>query len=679
MPAGESATAINQRRAFLMRMVLIMWVFMLLSSGDPNARNRTHLLRGAQRRPLDQVVAEEDIKAIEELAKRNVRLLNETMSNMPDKSALFPVNISGAFTGEWKMLSNESAIVPGNDDSGFSVYSAVELNSNFSAGPGKSPFQYPKGKMKLALWSRKTKLDGLQLVRGRLDILNGVTPRQSFYVIFSAVSGFYFEKTGKLTLFLTQGYKSSHFAIEFDPKRYRDEALVRVLEEQTEEKPATRLSLMKKSLIEDLQKDVLVESANQTGTLEKSVVNKTVVSAVEESLPRVWDTDVIADSAMLRNAAHFHNYGHMSPCYFRLDMQAAERELNLSNISGESTKNKAKRMWFSGTASSTNCNITLAVNTSALEVDMDKVINKASNYAIIEMLITLLQILLLVVQLNYTSTQTRTAKVSITTIGMMAVVDVGYAFTYLSSGMFFVSLFGAFVVTAILKLVLFSVFEMRYILIIWKSRRPQEVAINRATFQRQQVYFYSRMYLCVFALLFLLWKFSSFRKFFFFVVLSFWVPQIISNMVRETPDPFHNMCLLGMTASRLFTPLYIYGCPDNFFNLIVETDVSIYDPTFCWLLVLWSIVQILVMLVQRRFGPRVLIPQRFLPAKYDYNRKIPEPLRNSDCAICMLPVNGVDIEHMLTPCNHIYHRDCLRQWLLHKMECPTCRAELPPL
>lgn len=34
---------------------------------------------------------------------------------------------------------------------------------------------------------------------------------------------------------------------------------------------------------------------------------------------------------------------------------------------------------------------------------------------------------------------------------------------------------------------------------------------------------------------------------------------------------------------------------------------------------------------------------------------------------------------MNTPCNHKFHEECLAQWMEVKLECPTCRAILPPL
>jgi len=51
-----------------------------------------------------------------------------------------------------------------------------------------------------------------------------------------------------------------------------------------------------------------------------------------------------------------------------------------------------------------------------------------------------------------------------------------------------------------------------------------------------------------------------------------------------------------------------------------------------------------------------------------------------DCVICY---NSIDIMerngYMLAPCDHIFHRNCLQEWMDVKMECPTCRGDLPAL
>jgi len=35
--------------------------------------------------------------------------------------------------------------------------------------------------------------------------------------------------------------------------------------------------------------------------------------------------------------------------------------------------------------------------------------------------------------------------------------------------------------------------------------------------------------------------------------------------------------------------------------------------------------------------------------------------------------------YMETPCAHKFHKKCLVHWMGMKMECPTCRRELPPI
>lgn len=50
-----------------------------------------------------------------------------------------------------------------------------------------------------------------------------------------------------------------------------------------------------------------------------------------------------------------------------------------------------------------------------------------------------------------------------------------------------------------------------------------------------------------------------------------------------------------------------------------------------------------------------------------------------DCVVCM---EGVSfpcrrVGYMVTPCDHIFHTQCLRPWMTRKPECPTCRMQLP--
>lgn len=60
---------------------------------------------------------------------------------------------------------------------------------------------------------------------------------------------------------------------------------------------------------------------------------------------------------------------------------------------------------------------------------------------------------------------------------------------------------------------------------------------------------------------------------------------------------------------------------------------------------------------------------------------LPVPPHHSlDCSICYDSIDTRNRSgYMLAPCDHIFHRDCLVQWMDVKMECPICRMELPEI
>jgi hypothetical protein len=129
-------------------------------------------------------------------------------------------------------------------------------------------------------------------------------------------------------------------------------------------------------------------------------------------------------------------------------------------------------------------------------------------------------------------------------------------------------------------------------------------------------------------------------------------------------------------------------------------------------LVAWQALQVGVLLSQDFWGPQYMIPSRFLPPKYDYYRPIPqqalrrggnEPshaslspaphsageeiemtdIEGGDMPECVICYNGIDVGHpvpggyMVSPCDHLFHRECLERWMDIKLECPVCRAALP--
>ena len=75
---------------------------------------------------------------------------------------------------------------------------------------------------------------------------------------------------------------------------------------------------------------------------------------------------------------------------------------------------------------------------------------------------------------------------------------------------------------------------------------------------------------------------------------------------------------------------------------------------------------------------------QFIHEEYNYHRgwyEIVKARGDQECVICMAMISN---EHMLTgcpeivvtPCDHVFHTECLQSWNDYKMDCPTCRREL---
>jgi len=153
----------------------------------------------------------------------------------------------------------------------------------------------------------------------------------------------------------------------------------------------------------------------------------------------------------------------------------------------------------------------------------------------------------------------------------------------------------------------------------------------------------------------------------------------------------HDSFLFGVTAIRLFFPLYVFGCPTNF----LEFQTNMYMVIG---LVVLSCSQVLILKALDKLGPRFCIPRWILPDYYNYHKTFHVDLDDFEtCAICMADIissteNAKTINHkvqqgmteyfaqnvLTTPCNHRFCQECLVRWMETKMICPTCRRKIPP-
>ncbi|KAK2993831.1 hypothetical protein RJ640_014493 [Escallonia rubra] len=130
-------------------------------------------------------------------------------------------------------------------------------------------------------------------------------------------------------------------------------------------------------------------------------------------------------------------------------------------------------------------------------VNIEVYYNKAVNYTL---MVSFLQVLLLIRQMEHSNTQSvrskilnpGAAKVSILMIGQQAIMDAYLCLLHLTAGILVESLFNAFATAAFFKFVVFSIFEMRYLLAIWKASRPMSNGEGWEAMRRELSVLYSR-------------------------------------------------------------------------------------------------------------------------------------------------------------------------------------------
>lgn len=218
----------------------------------------------------------------------------------------------------------------------------------------------------------------------------------------------------------------------------------------------------------------------------------------------------------------------------------------------------------------------------------------------------------------------------------------------------------------------------------------------------------------------LTWR-LKYRQIFEYVGLltisSYWIPQFLRNTLKNRRKAFSWEFVLGTSLIRLLPIWYLCLYTQNPLR-------HHYDPMMAIIITLWYALQIGLLCLQQILGPRFWLNEKWLPKAYDYHPFLnisdlengfasdilsniraqnEDPAKSDvitckvDCTICMneieLPI-GVSAEskkpkqhgdksrgqlYMITPCRHIFHTDCLEDWMKYKLQCPVCRNALPPI
>ncbi len=205
------------------------------------------------------------------------------------------------------------------------------------------------------------------------------------------------------------------------------------------------------------------------------------------------------------------------------------------------------------------------INIELSTLDTETLFVKAINYTLLVTVVAFTQVIVLIRQMEMTSTQAGASRVSLMTVGLQAVADSYLCLGHLTLGIAVQTLFNAFATAAFFKFICFSIFLMRWMLLIWKARRPSGFSEGWEAMRRELSMLYSRFYGSLLVGLFLLYQLQDHLRIFIFALYSFWVPQILLNIVEDHRRPLLPMYIIGTSVTRLAIPLYFWGCPKNFF------------------------------------------------------------------------------------------------------------------
>jgi len=382
-------------------------------------------------------------------------------------------------------------------------------------------------------------------------------------------------------------------------------------------------------------------------------------------------TTTVAARGNYPGASSSYWHGETVPKIFPLFSTTCDLELELleARTSGDAAGGAT------GKFNSTDCDFSGTFKT--MPVDLEHIGSKAVHWSILLNLCTIFEIRAFMSQF----VANRLVEVSPFTIGTIAIYGVTEAAFIVGLGMNYSLEFNAFSVVSLFKFVVFALIHMSFLGKLWKARLPSDSDID---YERQKLTsYYIRFFLIIAVGLIAIVHFWIFFPIIVVLFQSFLIPQIIYDIYHGYKNSLTPMFIVMMTLSKLIPALYLYGCPHTLFKEPMPTLPGNDGSGNLVIALCTCSVSLLFMgiaLSQRFYGPRWFTPAKCLPHVYNYVRTVdPKDGVPFECSICMCDIDQTVGQTSVTPCDHVFHRPCLESWFEVKMECPICRAVLPPL
>eukprot|EP01083_Nonionella_stella_P182413 656383_1 len=282
-------------------------------------------------------------------------------------------------------------------------------------------------------------------------------------------------------------------------------------------------------------------------------------------------------------------------------------------------------------------------------------------------------------QFEYSQVMGRVVKVSFITLYLQFIYNGMIGFIHFDAAMNVELLFSTFLMITFICIMNANLYQ-RMMRSIWCLRYPTHEPLNRLKLLN-----FVQILAFIFILFvsqYLMVGSGSSSYLIFAILTSDWLAQCVHNIKTGHIMSWKMSAVVAHTACKLFFPLYIYGCPHN----IAHHDTNY---LFCVCLVAWQCAQIFALYwMDCKRNARVFLPHSMRPQQYKYHTINSEDIDDEDideeqykqCSICLENINWKKEYKsiMVTPCNHYFHDNCLTQWMVQRLTCPTCRANIPP-
>lgn len=400
------------------------------------------------------------------------------------------------------------------------------------------------------------------------------------------------------------------------------------------------------------------------------------------------ESDFALHSGLLLEVAphvlEFYGKGETIPFMFSLSDSLVECELDKINLVFRQSGADSNLLVGQGAVGSTNCGFSIEL--TAEQINLTKLKRKIVNYSIMNNALSLALIKLFIDQMRILDSNSSFARLSVYTVIMQSIADSLESMLNFFVGISVQFLFNIFIIIALFKFILFSFFEMRLIILTYRSMHNSVLSTidPYEASQMERNWIQSRMYLPLIGALVLLMVYPQWTMVPLLLVSQlFWVPQIVMDAQKGHKSTISAKFIVGVSVCRSILPMYVWGCPHSIFTLDVLPSPPSGGASVAGLVVFLQAVQVGLLLTQKKFGPRWFVPWICLPNVYNYYRKVDldEEFGVPECVVCMADLDPKDRKNtVVTPCGHLFHPQCLQQWIdFGKMECPLCRRELPPI